>query len=239
MPSRPKVPDPSQGPLQSFAYDLRRAGLGKASIPFISDRSEPKVSRAALYAALSGTRLPSERTVAQLLMWWVGGPAVAEQYANEYEDPTWWWLDRLEQDHEARRWVKRYFGLAATLAEAAGLRARATAVSIDMPEEQRRLVQALAELAAEVGIEPSNWFWRGETLRQLEVYFEGKRIPSSQTLWDFVSLWAQRANVDSPLDTYQRLADLAAEARAARVRDRRAERSRLAAQARTENDRET
>lgn len=39
MPARSKVPDPSEGPLQAFAYDLRKLGEGKTPIPYIVDKS--------------------------------------------------------------------------------------------------------------------------------------------------------------------------------------------------------
>ncbi|GEB60077.1 hypothetical protein GCM10017674_75610 [Streptomyces gardneri] len=70
----PQITPHKAGPLQAFAYDLRELGRGKASVAWIAGHEETSVSRAALYAALSGTRLPTAETVSTLLRWWAGSP---------------------------------------------------------------------------------------------------------------------------------------------------------------------
>src|SRR4051794_6175457 len=118
MPAHPRIPNPQEGPLQAFAYDLRELGEGKASVAWIADHEETTASRAALYAALSGTRLPMRETVSTLLRWWAGDPAVEErdEEENYFTELTWAWINRLPQDSEKRRfaseWRTRYQRLA-------------------------------------------------------------------------------------------------------------------------------
>jgi len=91
MPAPPRIPDRDAGALQAFAYDLRELGERKVPIPYIADRSQGNPSRAAFYAALSGTRLPSRATIAALLQWWAGEPAAEDQrpFDGMRDDPHW------------------------------------------------------------------------------------------------------------------------------------------------------
>ncbi|WP_405204080.1 hypothetical protein OG795_00080 [[Kitasatospora] papulosa] len=168
------------------------------------------------------------KTVARLLLWWSAGPEIAEQGPSSYEDPHWWWLQRVQKYHEGWAWSNRYFELVEQLAT---FRTPAPPVSIDVPEEQLRLARALAEVAEAAGIDKDGWLRSGSTYRHLNIYLTGRRIPGNAVLWDFVSDWADRSDVEPLRDrlaAYHRLTRLADVARAARVRGRRVERTRLA-----------
>ena len=86
-------------------------GEGKVSVPWIVRQGETTVSRAALYAALSGTRLPKRETVSTLVRWWAGNPLDELDLGSpELDDPdyyvdgdaAWFWIHRLPSEHEDR-----------------------------------------------------------------------------------------------------------------------------------------
>ncbi|MFE9913364.1 hypothetical protein [Streptomyces clavifer] len=167
--------------------------------------------------------------MAVLLFWWTAGPVTPDDFADEYEDPNWWWLHRLDRDHEGWAWLSRYSRLVETTSKAARTREPADPVSIRMPKEQSRLARAMVKLADEAGIEHSDWLQGGYSYRQLQVYFTGQRIPGNNLLHAFAMKCEERTRSRDFLETFERLVDLARAARAARARDRRVERGRLTA----------
>lgn len=235
MPARPKIPDPQVGPLQAFAYDLRELGAGKAAVSWIAGHQETAVSRAALYAALSGKRLPDRRTVATLLRWWAGDPEAETAGRSAYEDPFWGWIGRLPPDHGGRRvaaeWRTRYDRLVRATVGQRERRTRAKPVTIAMPKEQQAFIDALHELLRKTGLDNALWLLFGERTVRIESYLAGERIPTDAMI--FFSVESCRPHIpngrDVMLDELARLEHLACVARTARVRDRRIARSRRTA----------
>src|ERR1044072_2639194 len=111
MPARPRIPDPQKGDLEAFAFDLRELGVGKVPVDWIAKQEDSMASRAALYAAPSGTRGPEAPTGSTLLRWGAGSRD-EERADTPARDPIWGWIQRLPADHEARRevseWKARY-----------------------------------------------------------------------------------------------------------------------------------
>jgi hypothetical protein len=226
MPARPRIPNPQEGPLQAFAYDLRELGEGKASVAWIAEHEETTVSRAALYAALSGTRLPKAETVSTLLRWWAGDPTIEEPDEDDYLiEPTWAWIDRLPRDHEKRRfaseWRTRYRRLARGILGEREFRARAAPVAIDVPPEQQRFIRELNDLIGKTGLEDELWLLMGPHTPRAERYLAGESIPTN----DLCMVLAYRLAEFIPDSRFEdlgtRLMRSAEVARLARVRDRR------------------
>ncbi|NEC17804.1 hypothetical protein [Streptomyces parvus] len=114
MPARPRIPDPRKGALEKFAFDLRQLGAGKVAVSWIAAQEDTEVSRPALYAALSGTRLPMGMTASTLLRWWAGNPD--EENADvRSRDRIWGWIPRLpagsDAHTQANEWKQRYLRL--------------------------------------------------------------------------------------------------------------------------------
>lgn len=234
MPAKPKIPDPRDGALREFSYDLRKLGHGKRSIAFIAEVSEGAVSRAALYAAMSGTRLPSVDTIATLLRWWAGDPAAEEPSPGSFGGDLnglmeigWEWIERLPVTHPGRKagmeWRRRYYRLDSAIRRQRGAASKASAVKIRVPEEQQQFIKALRDLVEETGLYWERWLLFGERTRRFDSYLAGERIPQWETLYEIVLACAKHTekNKEDALRLFDRFKYLADEARAARARDRR------------------
>lgn len=232
MPARPRIPNPQEGPLQAFAYDLRELGEGKASVGWIAEHEETTVSRAALYAALSGTRLPTRETVSTLLRWWAGDPAMERRDAEEdyFTELTWAWIDRLPQDHEKRRfaneWRTRYQRLVRDIRGEREFRPRAERVTIAVPPEQQRFIEELDALIEKTGLEDELWLLLGGDTPRVERYRAGESIPTDDMCWRLAHRFVAFIPDMDLSDLAIRLARSAEVARLARVRDRRIARGR-------------
>ncbi|MDW8803702.1 hypothetical protein P1P68_02480 [Streptomyces scabiei] len=232
MPAHPRIPNPQEGPLQEFAYDLRQLGEGKVSVPWIAEHEETAVSRAALYAALSGTRLPKSKTLSTLLRWWAGNPA-DEQHLDEdelddfeyFRDHTWSWIDFLPSSHEGRRlgleWQMRYLKLLRASDEEREFSRRAPRVTIDPPPEQQRLIKVLNDLIGKTGLQDELWLLFGASALRIERYLAGEAIPNEGSCWLIANKCAGFAPDVDYFDDGRRLEKAAEVARLARVRDRR------------------
>lgn len=226
MPAHPRIPNPQEGELQRFAYDLRELGEGKVSVTWIARHEETTVSKAALYAALSGTRLPKRDTVSTLLRWWAGDPANEDLDLDDYYiEPTWSWIDRLPRDHEARRlathWQTRYQRLTRDVLGERGFRPRAAPVAIAVPPEQQDFIKELNDLIGKTGLEDELWLLLGSFSFRVERYLAGESIPTDATCWTLTERLASFVPELDRLDAARRLMLSAEVARAARVRDRR------------------
>ncbi|MGW1807167.1 hypothetical protein [Streptomyces sp. NPDC002078] len=226
MPARPRIPDPKEGPLQEFAYDLRELGAGQVSVAWIAGHEETTVSRAALYAALSGTRLPRRETVGTLLRWWVGNPADEDPEATVYSEPSWAWIDRLPAVHEGRQsgiqWRDRYRKLVRKVEGERDFIPKAPRVAIAVPPEQQRLINELKDLISKTGLPDERWLVFGAMTPRVERYLAAEVIPTKEMCWQI----AERCDPFTPfeVDFYDvgRRLEMAAElARHARARDRR------------------
>lgn len=234
MPAHPRIPNPQEGGLQLFAYDLRELGEGKVSITWIAGHDETRVSKAALYAALSGTRLPKRETVSTLLRWWAGDPAHEDLGLDEtYLDPIWSWIDRLPRDHEGRQlanqWQTRYYRLDRDVLDERVFRLRSARVAIDVPPEQQRFIKELNDLIRKTGLEDELWLLLGSFGSRVERYLAGQSIPTDDTCWRLTERLASFLPELDRLDVARRLMLAAEVARAARVRDRRIARGRRTA----------
>jgi hypothetical protein len=223
MPARRRALDPNQSELAAFAFDLRKLGEGKVPITLIADLESSHVSRAALYGALSGTRVPSYRTLSILLRYWIGVPVPSSGW-------SWDWIDRLTDSPEkatTREWMRRRDVLQGENVWAAD---RAKPITIAPPPEQIRFVEYL-RAGLEVngllgGIYGEN-DWNGDLTvlvvspQRLQRYFAFKELPTER------SFRAIAAALEEWGGDVLELHSLWSQARAARVRDRRA--ARLAA----------
>ncbi|MFD8005226.1 hypothetical protein [Streptomyces mirabilis] len=227
MPARPRIPNPEDGPLQAFAYGLRQLGEGRVSVAWIAGHEETTVSRAALYAALSGARLPKRETVGTLLRWWAGSPADEDPESEDqfYVESAWAWVERLPRDHEGRRaaihWRDRYLKLVTDVEGAREFTPRAPRVAIAAPPEQHRVSDELKRLFSATGLDDELWRVFGKLTFRVESYLEGKALPSDDMCWTIVEHCLSFAPSLDPDDAYNRLARAAEVARAARARDRR------------------
>ncbi|MFB6876328.1 hypothetical protein [Streptomyces sp. NPDC056323] len=241
MPARSRIPDPATGALAAFAYDLRQLGEGKTPIPVIAERSS--VSRAALYAAISGTRLPSRRTVATLVRWWAGDPS-AEYKTDDSRiaNPVWDWALLLPQDHPSREtisnWERRYRSLVKELDERRVHKPAAAPVRITEPPEQRKFIDELLTLIDSTGMLDYQWLLFGELNHKVTSYIAGAYLPEKRNLTRIVRICLKAQGyeldpdiLDDDLDddegwallakTMESLGELVAEARIARARERR------------------
>ncbi|WP_157880082.1 hypothetical protein [Streptomyces natalensis] len=222
MPARQRPVDPRRDELAAFAHDLRKLSAGKATVPYISAR-EPKVSRAALYAALSGLRLPSARTLSTLLRWWAVEPPLTP-------DPGAWpwnWVQKLPSDSPAvaiaNQWIDRRDDLAGERLWPAD---RAAPVTIPPPTEQLRFAAELGRVLEARGLLPGVLIWddfyeewhTAVSGHQIQRYLNHRVIPSDDTLAVLLSV------DEEDLEDLPHLLLLARAARAARVRGRRAAR---------------
>ncbi|MFM9625122.1 hypothetical protein ACKI14_45280 [Streptomyces turgidiscabies] len=226
MPAHPRIPNPQEGALQLFAYDLRELGEGKVSVAWIAGHEETTVSKAALYAALSGTRLPKRETVSTLLRWWAGDPTNEDRTLDEYySEPVWSWIDRFPRAHEGRRlaeqWRTRYQRLARDVVGERGFRPRAARVDIAVPPEQQAFIKELNDLIGETGLEDELWLLLGPFCFRVQRYLAGESIPTDESCWTLTEHLASFFPDLDRLDVGRRLMLSAAVARAARVRDRR------------------
>ncbi|MEV5979693.1 hypothetical protein [Streptomyces sp. NPDC052114] len=226
MPARPRIPNPQDGDLQAFAFDLRELGVGKVGVSWIATHWETSPSRAALYAALSGKRLPEPDTVSTLLRWWAGSPDAERAQDSLRGDPIWGWIERLPAEHEARdqaqEWKARYLALARREGRRRWQpRPDALPVQIDVPREQHLFIAQLEALLAKTGLEDSLWLIFGTDTLRIDRYLQGQVIPNdtwcSRIVWTLV-MFIDGLDVETESDRLRRAAALA---RAARVRDRR------------------
>jgi hypothetical protein len=232
MPAHPRVPNPADGRLQRFAYELRLLGADKASVGRIARHPETTVSRAALYAALSGTRLPTRETVGTLLRWWAGSPEDERpaEPENLFEEPGWAWIDRLPPGAARQlpiEWRTRYERLVRNVLFERDDRPKAPRVTISVPPEQQRFIDELNALIGETGLQDELWLLFGTRVSRVERYLAGEAIPTD-AMFEWV---ADRCQVFVPgVDDYMEQVDRAwlsmQLARTARVRDRRLARTR-------------
>lgn len=245
MPAHPKVPDPTAGKLEEFAFDLRHLGEGKKSIPYIA--RQEGVSPAALYAALSGTRLPEARTIGALIRWWAGDPAAEtpEPRTASEEEYLWWWWARLPPANPAwiqvEKWQLRYDRLRRDIQAQREGKPVAQPVQIPPPAEQQLFINALQSLIEATGLGDSRWllFENGRIRRRVESYLDGTQIPGELQLFPIVRTCLKHVEADEGKITtsWQRLEHLADDARSARRRDRRIARIKHGPTARAERKR--
>ncbi|MCX4462394.1 hypothetical protein OOK58_58980 [Streptomyces sp. NBC_01728] len=227
MPANPRIPDPQEGALQAFAYDLRELGEGKVSVPWIADHEDTFVSRAALYAALSGTRLPTRDTVSTLLRWWAGNPADEVPNPDDlYDETTWGWIESLPRHQERRRlaeeWHARYLRLEREIRRQRDPRPKADSVVIALPEEQQLFIAELNRLIEATGLKDELWLLFGSNTSRIERYLAGQAIPTRRMCWALQNQLKPFLPEDLALPGgTHRLWSSAEIARAGRVRDRR------------------
>ncbi|MFI8093978.1 hypothetical protein ACIF9R_37710 [Streptomyces sp. NPDC086080] len=230
MPARPRIPDPRKGHLEKFAFDLRELGVGKVGVSWIAAQDDALASRPALYAALSGTRLPHSVTVSTLLRWWAGSPD-DERASVHPRDPIWGWIQRLPADHEARtvasEWKARYQRLARAEERRRWAKNRkwepTPPVQIDIPPEQHMLIAQLKEMIERTELGQDMWLLFGSDTLRMERYLSGKVIPRHSSCVRIVLICAS-FHQDQESDTeyeIERLCTAADLARLARVRERR------------------
>ncbi len=224
MPAHPRVPDPAEGPLQAFAYDLRKLGHGNVSVAWIARHPDTKVSRATLYAALSGTRLPRVETVSTLLRWWVGIPLLeAERLDERFLESPWAWMWRVrdgERRQMAELWRTRYGQLEREINFERESRPRAASVTITVPLEQQRFIDELRDAIRNTGHEHDLWLLFGALGSRVERYLAGDAIPTDDTCELVAQCLAQALPLEAGV-LRLRLMRSAVVARAARTRERR------------------
>ncbi|MPY38172.1 hypothetical protein FNH09_45290 [Streptomyces adustus] len=235
MPARPKIPNPADGRLQKFAYDLRLLGADQAPVAWIAQHPETTVSRAALYAALSGTRLPTHKTVGTLLRWWAGNPMDERPAEPEHlhEKPGWAWINRLPVGHEgaelAVEWMTRYERLVRDILFERDYEPRAPRVTISVPPEQQRFITELSALIGETGLQDDRWLLFDTRVSRVERYLAGEAMPTDEMFeWVVDRCMSFAPALDDYMERLDRLELSLRIARAARVRDRRHARTRRA-----------
>lgn len=228
MPARPRIPKPEEGALQAFAYDLRQLGAGQVSVGWIAGHHGTEVSRAALYAALSGRRLPTEMTVGTLLRWWAGKPDAERAADRNASDPAWGWIERLPDGDDARllaeEWRRRYQLLSSRKLEVRPKLRKAPYVRIEVPPEQHAFIEQLKAVIRKTGLIEERWLLFDKQTLRIERYLAGVTIPT-----DGICDWIARRCVKfvskgehlDMVDAADRLRASAALARTARARDRR------------------
>ncbi|MEU7553137.1 hypothetical protein AB0B01_12445 [Streptomyces sp. NPDC044571] len=222
MPARWSPVDPSQSELEAFASDLRKLGRGKASVAYIAD-SEPRVSRAALYAALSGRRLPKRKTVSTLLRWWIPTPPVR----TDGGEPDWEWIYGIKDSETAAvasNWMERHSALLDQ--RQAWPANRRAPVLIAVPPEQQRFIEKLRETLEKYNLLDGVWDWDDYeqefativSAHNVERYLTGRAIPTDDTISRRLLYYVPDAQMGGVLFDLVRLAQ---DARRARVRSRR------------------
>ncbi|MEV3852034.1 hypothetical protein AB0J30_35360 [Streptomyces microflavus] len=228
MPARPRIPDPRKGALEKFAFDLRQLGRGKVGVSWIADQEDTGVSRPALYAALSGTRLPNGITVSTLLRWWAGNPD-EENPDVQSRDPIWGWIARLpagsDAHTQANEWKQRYLRLSRAESKRRSTKNRSwkptPPVQIDTPREQHLMIEQIKDLIERTGLSQDMWLLFGPETVRIERYLSGQVIP--YYFWTYHIVLNCRAFIPDLRveDETRRLNVLAELARRARVRERR------------------
>ncbi|WP_153543395.1 hypothetical protein [Streptomyces sp. RB17] len=198
---------------------------------WIAGHEATTASRASLYAALSGTRLPKKETVGTLLRWWAGNPA-DEQWSSDdllYAEPAWAWIGWLPADHEGRtlavQWKDRYTRLVQKVESGRQFTPRAPRVSIAPPPEQQRVIDELKRLLGMTRLDDQLWLIFGSLTFRVESYLKGKTIPSDDMCWTIVERCKSFAPSLDYVRAGQRLLAAVEVARSARARDRRIARS--------------
>ncbi|MEU1328007.1 hypothetical protein [Streptomyces microflavus] len=228
MPARPRIPDPRKGALEKFAFDLRQLGVGKVAVSWIAAQEDTKVSRPALYAALSGTRLPQGMTVSTLLRWWAGNPDEENPDARS-RDPIWGWIQRLPAGHDARtqatEWKDRYLRLSRAESKRRSAKNRSwkptPPVRIDTPREQHLMIEQIKDLIERTGLSQDMWLLFGPEALRIERYLSGRMIPDGVSISQIVKRCAEFIPDLHRKDESRRLYIAAEIARRARVRERR------------------
>ncbi|QXE35838.1 hypothetical protein KQY30_17790 [Streptomyces sp. GMY02] len=222
MPARWTPIDPTAGEVESFAADLRELGKSKTPVSYIAD-AEPWVSRAALYAALSGGRLPRRKTIAALLRWWVpASPVRAEP--GEWE---WDWVYSLKDKEAAEvatQWMERHRALSEIRFE--WPTRRREPVAIDEPPEQRRFIEKLRKVLEAHDLIEGIMRWDEDyecwvtaaSGHNVQRYLAGTVIPEDDTISSLLALVPEE---EQAAELLLELVRLAQEARRARVRSRR------------------
>lgn len=222
MPARWSPIDPTAGEVELFAADLRELGKGKTPVSYIAG-AEPAVSRAALYAALSGGRLPRRKTIAALLRWWIPATPVRAE-PGEWE---WDWVYGLrdkETAEVATRWMERHRALSEKRRE--WPTQRKGPVAIDEPPEQRRFIEKLRKTLETHDLIEGIMRWDGDYERwvtgvsghSIQRYLAGTVIPEDDTINSLLALVSEE---EQAAELLLELVRLAQEARRARVRSRR------------------
>ncbi|MEV3898346.1 hypothetical protein [Streptomyces anulatus] len=228
MPARPRIPDPRKGALEKFAFDLRQLGAGKVGVSWIAAQEDTEASRPALYAALSGTRLPNGMTVSTLLRWWAGNPDEEDPDARS-RDPIWGWIQRLpagcDAQAQANDWKQRYLRLSRAESKRRSARDRSwkptPPVQIDTPREQHLLIEEIKGLIERTGLSQDMWLLFGPETLRIERYLSGRVIPNYYWIYQIV-LYCEEFIPDLHRDDEtDRLYAAAEIARRARVRERR------------------
>ncbi|MFF2896268.1 hypothetical protein [Streptomyces sp. NPDC057966] len=222
MPARWSPIDPTFGEVESFAAELRELGKGKTPVSYIAD-AESGVSRAALYAALSGGRLPRRKTIAALLRWWIPATPVRTE-PGEWE---WDWVYGLKDKEAAEvvtRWMERHSALSEKRRE--WPTQRKEPVSIDEPPEQRRFIEKLRKTLEMHDLIEGITRWDEDYERwvtavsghSIQRYLAGAVIPEDDTINSLLALVPEE---EQAAELLLELVRLAQEARRARVRSRR------------------
>ncbi|MFH8886784.1 hypothetical protein [Streptomyces californicus] len=234
MPARPRIPDPRKGALEKFAFDLRQLGVGKAAVSWIAAQEDTEVSRPALYAALSGTRLPNGMTVSTLLRWWAGNPDEEDPDVRS-RDRIWGWIPRLpagcDAHAQANEWKQRYLHLARAETKRRSAKNRSwkptAPVQIETPREQHILIAQIKDLIERTGLSQDMWLLFGPETLRIERYLSGQVIPNKR--WtNRIAMHCAEFTPDLNLkEEADRLYVAVEIARRARVRERRIARKAL------------
>ncbi|MFJ8406366.1 hypothetical protein ACIQ9K_38805 [Streptomyces microflavus] len=228
MPARPRIPDPRKGALEKFAFDLRQLGVGKVGVSWIAAQEDTEVSRPALYAALSGTRLPNGITVSTLLRWWAGNPD-EENPDVQSRDWIWGWIPRLpagsDAHTQANEWKQRYLRLSRAESQRRSTKNRSwkptPPVQIDTPREQHLLIEEIKGLIERTGLSQDVWLLFGPETLRIERYLSGRVIPHHYWTFQIVNYCADFIPDLHLSEEVDRLNVAAEIARRARVRERR------------------
>jgi len=150
LPRRSRPLDPSAGPLAQFALELRglrdHAPAGRlTSIDRVADQPGQTTSKASIYAALAGQRLPSRETLTAMVQAWApSGPRDLSQWMARrrfYEEKLHHLEPTEESDDDRRPMTASERGPAAValadwltaLREREGVTVRQLAKRTDMP----------------------------------------------------------------------------------------------------------
>ncbi|MFD4723778.1 YDG/SRA domain-containing protein [Streptomyces seoulensis] len=195
------LPVKGDGPLASFALALRelREGVG-GTVDAVVTRG---ASRTAVYAALSGSRLPSSQTLDLIVDTWTDG-AATERHR---------WHERRRAAEEAVAEQSRLRGVAAP---------RRTPEEADFADQLRALWEACGRPATETVARHCE-----VSARTLDSYLDGRTLPTperlDQVLIGLASVWGIDEADESPLretSPTERLREALLRARAARKEER-------------------